>query len=90
VNNSEKVTLLSFNITAVFLHDVMVSENGILEAGSAVDVFVWLTCRPDCKFELHVEWIRANPEAFEFLRSRLCSTVLTFAVIEKVISTRKA
>ena len=43
MNNSEKVTLLSFNITAVFLHDVMVSENDILEAGRAVDVFAWLT-----------------------------------------------
>jgi len=33
VKNSAKVTLLSFNITAVFLHDVMVSENDVLEAG---------------------------------------------------------
>jgi len=31
--NPAKVTLLSFNTTAVFLHDVMVSENGVLEAG---------------------------------------------------------
>ena len=43
MKNSEKVTLLSFNITAVFLHDVMVSENDTHEAGSAVDVFAWLT-----------------------------------------------
>jgi len=43
VSNSEKVTLLSFNITAVFLNDGMVSENDILEAGSAVDVFPWST-----------------------------------------------
>jgi len=31
VKNSAKVTLLSFNTTAVFLHDVMVSENDFLE-----------------------------------------------------------
>jgi len=28
--------LLSFNTTAVFLHDVVVSEKDLLEAGSAV------------------------------------------------------
>jgi len=33
VENSAKVTLLSFNTTVVFLHDVMVSENDVLEAG---------------------------------------------------------
>ena len=37
--NSAKVTLLSFNRTAIFLHYVMVSENDVLEAGSAVGVF---------------------------------------------------
>jgi len=31
--NFAKITFLSFNITAVFLHDVMVSENDVLEAG---------------------------------------------------------
>jgi len=35
--------VLSFNATAVFLHDVIVSENDVLEAGRAVDVFAWLT-----------------------------------------------
>jgi len=43
VKNSAKVTLLSFNATAVFLHDVMVPENDVLEAGSAADVFTWIT-----------------------------------------------
>jgi len=32
VKNSAKVTLLSFIRTAVFLYDVMVSENAVLEA----------------------------------------------------------
>jgi len=43
VKNSAKVTLLSFNATAVFPYDVMVSEIDVLEAGGAVDVFAWLT-----------------------------------------------
>jgi len=33
VKNSAKVTLLSFSTKAVFLHDVMMTENDILEAG---------------------------------------------------------
>jgi len=33
VKNSAKITMLSFNTTAVFLHDIMVSENDVLEAG---------------------------------------------------------
>jgi len=33
VQNSAQITLLSLNTTAVFLHDVMVSENDVLEAG---------------------------------------------------------
>ena len=33
MKNFAKVTFLSFNITAVFLHDVMVPENAVLEAG---------------------------------------------------------
>jgi len=39
VKNSAKVTLPSFNATAVFPHDVMVSENDVLEEGSAVGVY---------------------------------------------------
>jgi len=31
VKNFAKVTLLSFNTTAAFLHDVIVSENDVLE-----------------------------------------------------------
>jgi len=27
------ITLLSFSVMAIFLHDVMVSENDVLEAG---------------------------------------------------------
>jgi len=41
--NFAKVKLVSFNGTAVFPHDEMMSENDVLEAGSAVDVFAWLT-----------------------------------------------
>ena len=33
VKNFAKITFLSFNITSVFLHDVMVPENDVLEAG---------------------------------------------------------
>jgi len=33
VTNFGKITFPSFNTTAVFLHDVMVPENDVLEAG---------------------------------------------------------
>jgi len=33
VKNFAKITFLSFNTTAVFLHDAMVPENDVLEAG---------------------------------------------------------
>jgi len=33
VKNFTKLTLLSSNTTAVFLHDVIVSENDVLETG---------------------------------------------------------
>jgi len=33
MKNFVKVTLPSFNVTAVFLHDVMVSENDVTEVG---------------------------------------------------------
>jgi len=33
VKNFATITFLSFNTTAVFLHDVMVPENDVLEAG---------------------------------------------------------
>jgi len=55
VKNFAKVKLLSFNVTAVFPHCVMMSENDVLEAGSTVDVFAWLTQSSDCEFELQVE-----------------------------------
>ena len=38
VKNSAKITLLSFNTTAVFLHEVMESENDVREAGLCVFV----------------------------------------------------
>jgi len=53
--NSAKVTLLNFNAPAVFPRHVMASENDVLEAGSALDVFAWLTLRSHCKFELQVK-----------------------------------
>jgi len=43
VKNSAEVKLVSFNAAAVFPRDVMMSENDVLEGGSAVDVFAWLT-----------------------------------------------
>jgi len=33
VTDSAKATLLSFNTTTIFLHDVMLSERDVLEAG---------------------------------------------------------
>ena len=55
MKNSVKVTLLSFNTTAAFLHDVMVSENDVLKRGSAVSVFAWGTLSSDRRFKLQVE-----------------------------------
>jgi len=43
VKNSAKVTLLNFSKTAVFLHDIVVSENDVLEAGCADVAFAWVT-----------------------------------------------
>ena len=34
MKNSAKITLFIFNTAAVFLHDVMVSEDDVLEVGS--------------------------------------------------------
>ena len=55
VKSFAKITFLSFNTIAVFLHDVMVPENDVLEAGSAVDVFAWVTLSSNCRFQLQVE-----------------------------------
>jgi len=55
VKNSAKVTLHSFNTTAVFLHDAMVWKMTFLKRGSAVGVFAWVTLSSDCRFELQVE-----------------------------------
>jgi len=60
VKNFAKLTFLSFNTTAVFLHDVMVPENDLLKRGSAVGVFSWVTLSSDYRFELQVERIRAS------------------------------
>ena len=43
MKNSAKVKLVSYNGTGVFPHYVMMSENDVLEAGSGVGVFAWLT-----------------------------------------------
>jgi len=61
--NSAKMTFHIFNTTAVFLRDVMMSENDVIEAGSAVGVFSWVTLSSDCRFELEVECIRASRSA---------------------------
>ena len=50
MKNSAKVTLLSFNTTAVFLHDVMVSENDVLEAG----LCSWCACVSNFELRLLV------------------------------------
>jgi len=63
VKNSEKGTLLSFSATAVFQHDVMASENDVLQAGSEVGVFGWVILNSNCRFELQVEGIRASGKA---------------------------
>jgi len=43
VKNSAKLTLLSFNRTAIFLYDAMASENDILEGRK----FTWRVCLGD-------------------------------------------
>jgi len=43
VKKSAKGKLVSFNGPGIHPHDVMMSENDVLEAGSAVDVFARLT-----------------------------------------------
>jgi len=58
VKNAAKAMLLSFNTTAVFLHDIM--ETTFLKRGSAVGMFGWVTLSSDCWFELQVEWIKAS------------------------------
>jgi len=61
VKKSAKATLHSFNTMCCFWHDVMVTENYVLEAGyTAVGVFAWVTFSSDCRLELQVEWIRAS------------------------------
>jgi len=38
----------------------MVSENDVLEAGTEVSVFAWVTLSSACWFQLQVQWIRAS------------------------------
>jgi len=59
VRISAKAMLLSFNTTAVFKHDVMVSENDVVEAGQC-SWYVCVTLSSDCQFEPQAEWIRAS------------------------------
>ena len=47
MKNFAKITFLNFNITAVFLHDVMVPENDFLKRCSAVGVFSLVTLSSD-------------------------------------------
>jgi len=60
VKNSATIALLSFNTTAVFLHDVMVSENDVFEAGWCI----WCVFMSNFELRLSVwtamEWIRAS------------------------------
>jgi len=55
VKNFARITFLNFNTTAVFLLDVMVPENDVLDAGSAVGAFSWVTLSSDCRLKLQVE-----------------------------------
>jgi len=75
VKNSAKITLLSFNTTAVFLHDVMVLENDVLERGGAFRAFLGVTLSSDCRFEL--QWSESEPadRPREFRKSLHYSTV---------------
>jgi len=59
LKKSAKITLLSFNTTAVFLHDVMVSENYVLEAGWCIWCVFVSNCELDCRFEL--QWSESEP-----------------------------
>jgi len=57
VKNFAKITFLSFNTTAIFLHDVMVPKMTFLKRGSAIGVFSWVTLSSDCRFQLQVEQV---------------------------------
>jgi len=65
---------LNFNTTTVFLHDVMVSENDVLEDG-AFGVFSWVTLSSDCRYELQYSESEPSDRQREFRKSLLCSTV---------------
>jgi len=55
VKKSAKLTLLSFNITAIVLHDLMVSKMTFLKRDSAVGVFAWVMESSNSRLELQVE-----------------------------------
>jgi len=55
VKNFAKITFLSFNTAAVFLDDVMVPENDVLDADSAVGAFSWVSLSSDYRLQLQVE-----------------------------------
>ena len=89
VKNFAKITFLSFSTTAVFLHDVMMPENDVLEA--------WYCSW--CIFVSNFEQVSAASRVNKsqpigkvvFVKSPLFHGALqTLAVMEKVISTRKA
>ena len=52
MKNSAKATLLSFSKTAVFLHDIMVAANDVLEEGLCGCVG---DLSANCRFELQEE-----------------------------------
>jgi len=60
VQSTAKTTLLSFDTTVVFLHDVMVSENDVLAAGWCS----WCVFAGNFELRLSVwtatQWIRAS------------------------------
>jgi len=54
VNNSAKVTLLSFSRTIVFLYDGVGKWRSWSDC--AVGAFAWLIQNSDCRLELQAEW----------------------------------
>ena len=55
MENFAKITFLSFSTTVDFLHDVMVPEKDVLEAGSAVGVFTQIVGF-NCKWSESEQW----------------------------------
>jgi len=56
MKNPEKLAFLSFNWTAVFLYNVTVSENDVIEAWYQSCHFSWFAAKPS--------WFAAKPQDF--------------------------